>query len=644
MADLRILEISLLSILVIVSFCLGFKILRILKVQTSSFLEETVFSVGLGLGCFSYLVLGLGLVGLLYDWIFYVIFGVVLVLFFPWNRWRQGRWNLPEFSFRCLTPLFFLLLAIILLLVPTITFDALVYHLAVPEIYVKYHRIIYLQDNCFSNYTFNTEMLFTLGLLLKGDLLAKAIHFLFGVLSALGIYSLARRYFGQRTAYWSILAFCSMPLAIFVATVAFNDFALTFYEILAVYAFINWHKEKNRGWLLVCGLTCGLAIGTKYFGGFCFIILALSILSISWRQKGWLEGLKTTVIFAGLVLLPNLPWLIKNLVFTGNPVFPLLYDVFDGKNWSQFHQVRYLHEMTRYSLGPHFLLKPFVFLWDISFKHGGGMDSGIKLTVGPIFLIILPFLLKCRRLDFSIKYLLAFCEIFFLFWSYTCAVDRFVLPCFVLLCVVLGYIIERFKGKFLYPWLLAILFISLGLNLEYVLKVIHKNSYFMCLKKANTEKFLLEKSIISDCYDVLTCINHNLPAQSKVLFIGEVRSYYCQRNKLVATQFDTNIILELIRKSKNIEGLMKNLKELGVTHVLYNETGAKWLTQYFDYFPWKNNEEKELYNLFMQDYLKLIYNKGAIYLYEFNINLHTDRDKEVVPLAEVAPPASYPYR
>ncbi|MDI6735041.1 MAG: glycosyltransferase family 39 protein [bacterium] len=620
MSDLRILEISLLSLLVITSYCPGLKVLKILRISPNSFLEEIIFAVGLGLGCLSFLVLGLGLVGLLYDWIFYVIFGVGLIILYPelWyfcrRAWcaRCGQISISVFIPLVLT----LFLAIILLLVPTITFDALVYHLAVPQTYIKHHKIVYLPDNCFSNYTFNTEMLFTLGLLLKGDLLARAIHFLFGLLSALGIYALARRYFGQRTAYWSILAFCSMPLAVFVATVAFNDFSLTFYEILAVYAFINWSHEKKHGWLLVCGLMCGLAIGTKYFGGFCFIILSLSILWVAWQQQGPLKALKTTAIFAILVLLPNLPWLIKNLVFTGNPVFPLFYPVLGGKNWSQFHYTRYLYEMTRYSDGYHLFLKPFIFLWDISFKQGGGMDSGIKLKVGPIFLSLLPFLLAKRKLDFSIKYLLAFCGVFFLFWSYVCAVDRFALPCFVLLCVVVGYTIERFKGKRLYPCLLAILFISLVLNLGYVLKVIHKNAYFMCLKKVDTEKFLLEKSIIKDYYDVISHVNRHLPAQSKVLFIGEVRSYYCQRDKLVATQFDTNIILKLIRKSKGIEGLLWNLKQLGVTHVLYNETGARWLIRYFDYFHWKNNEEKELYNLFMQNHLRLIYCHGAISLFE----------------------------
>ncbi len=625
------------SLLLITSFCPGFRILKILRVSPNSFMEEIVFCLGLGLSSLSLLVLELGLLGLLYDWIFYVLFGVVLIIFYPelWyflrRLWCAKNKRIPMWIFIPLS--FTLFLAIILLLVPTITFDALVYHLAVPQTYIKHHKIIYLPNNCFSNYTFNTEMLFTLGLLLKGDLLAKSIHFLFGLLSALGIYALARRYFGQRTAYWSVLAFCSMPLAVFVATAAFNDFALTFYEILAVYAFINWYHEKNHGWLLVCGLTCGLAIGTKYFGGFCFVILSLSILWLTWRQQGILKGLKTTASFAILVLLPNLPWLIKNLIWTGNPVFPLFYPILGGKNWSQFLYTQYLYEMTRYSQGHHLFLKPFIFLWEISFKQGGGMESGIKLTVGPIFLSLLPFLLQWRKLDFGIKYLLAFCGVFFLFWSYVCAVDRFALPCFVLLCVVVGYTLERFKGKRLYPCLLVILLISLCLNWGYVFKVIHKNAYFMCLKKANTEKFLLEKSIIKDYYDVISWSNRHLPAQSKVLFIGEVRSYYCLRDKLVASQFDTNIILKLIRKSKGIEGLLWNLKQSGVTHVLDNETGTRWLNQYFDYFHWKNNGEKELYNLFRQNYLRLIYVHGTIALFEIqglDLIHHGNTEKKVI--------------
>ncbi|MEW6619418.1 MAG: glycosyltransferase family 39 protein [bacterium] len=614
LANLRLTEISQLFLLILISFCLGLKILKILKIKTHSFLEELIFSTGLGLGCVSYLVLCLGLSGLLYDWVFYLIFVLLAGIFYCEILYLLRKFlvkiNLNPFSLICS---FFialtLILAIILVLVPTVTFDALVYHLAVPEIYVKHHKIIYLPYNCFSNYTFNTEMLFTLGLLLNGDLLAKLIHFLFGILSGLSIYSLARRYFTPKVAFLSVLSFCSMPLAIFVATSAFNDFAITFYEILAVYAFLVWYKEKTYGWLLLSGLTCGLSIGVKYFGGFGFGILVLSILIGKWRQDGILKAIKTTIIFGVFALIPVVPWLIKNLIFTGNPVFPLLYDTFGGKNWSQIHQSRYLHEMTRYSAGEHLLLKPFIFFWNICFKWGG-MDTGVKIPVGPIFIISLPFLLKLKKLDFNLKYLLTFCGIFFLFWSYVCAVDRFSLPCFVLLCVVIGYVISKFK------YLYLLLAICLLWNLFNVSKTVYKNSYLMCLKKDGCEKFLLKKSIIKDYYDVISYINQHLPKESKILFIGEVRSYYCQQDKLVSTQFDTNIILELIRKSKNKKDLIDNLKKSGVTHLLYNEIGSQWLSKYFDYFSFQNKEEKRLYHEFMQNHLKLIYCQGAISVFQ----------------------------
>jgi len=618
--SLRLIETNLFALLTLISYGLGLKVIKIFKVATDSFLEELVFSIGLGLGCLSYLVLGIGLSGLLYNWVFYLILGGLLWILYPelWYFFRRVFVRITTFNLKyTLFPLGWMLtliLSIILLLVPTITFDALVYHLAVPEVYVKYHKIIYLPYNCFSNYPFNTEMLFTLGLLLQGDLLAKSIHFLFALLSVLSIYSFSRRYFDTQIASLAVLSLCSMPLAIFVAVVAFNDFAITLYEILAVYAFMNWYKEKCYGWLLVSGLTCGLAIGVKYFGGFCFIILMVSILSVEWRQSGILKAIKMTGIFASWTLLPLLPWLIKNLIFTHNPIFPLLYHIFDGKNWSEFHHLRYLYEMTRYSNAPvHFLLKPFLFFWNISFKFGG-MASGVKIPVGPIFIAILPFILVLRKLDFCVKYLLTFGGVFFLFWSYVCAVDRFSLPCFVWLCVVVAYVIAR-MNKYLYPCLLAILFISLSWNLFHLSKTIYKNSYLMCLKKERSEEFLVKKSIIRDYYEVISYINSHLPRQSKVLFLGEVRSYYCQRDKLVSTQFDTNIILELIHKSNDIKGLMNNLRELGVTHVLYNEIGANWLTKYFDYFHWQNKEEERLYHLFRQDYLKLIYHTGQIYLY-----------------------------
>ncbi|MCD5390694.1 hypothetical protein LR007_02375 [candidate division NPL-UPA2 bacterium] len=91
-------------------------------------------------------------------------------------------------------------IALIGALTPPLNYDTLSYHLGVPKIYIRNHRIMYLPHQVYSNFPFTLQMLYTLSLLLKGDILAKLIHLSFGLLTVGAIYCFSRRYFSQKIA------------------------------------------------------------------------------------------------------------------------------------------------------------------------------------------------------------------------------------------------------------------------------------------------------------------------------------------------------------------------------------------------------------------------------------------------------------
>jgi hypothetical protein len=65
-------------------------------------------------------------------------------------------------------------------------------------------------------------------------------------------------------------------------------------------------------------------------------------------------------------------------------------------------------------------------------------------------------------------------------------------------------------------------------------------------------------------------INNHLPKDSKVLFLGESRSYYCERDFVASTVFDHNPFWVAARKAKNASDLFAEVKAMGVTHVFLN--------------------------------------------------------------------------
>ncbi|MEK7274804.1 MAG: hypothetical protein AAB110_06080, partial [Candidatus Desantisbacteria bacterium] len=171
--DLRLLEIAWLLIICLACYASGKTIVQwFIRLETTSRIEDVLFCLALGLGCLSLITLGIGTIGGLYPWVFWILLSGTIILYW-WNKLKSaiGSFSCQDKSqkSKIILPPFFislllaviLFLLIILVLVPTMTYDAMVYHLAVPARYIQAHRIHYIPYICFSNYSMNMEMLFT---------------------------------------------------------------------------------------------------------------------------------------------------------------------------------------------------------------------------------------------------------------------------------------------------------------------------------------------------------------------------------------------------------------------------------------------------------------------------------------------------
>ena len=79
---------------------------------------------------------------------------------------------------------------------PEIFYDALVYHLALPDLYWMRGGITPTPENLYSGLPLQASMLYALALPLGGDGLAHFVGWAFGVGSALLVFVLGRRVFG----------------------------------------------------------------------------------------------------------------------------------------------------------------------------------------------------------------------------------------------------------------------------------------------------------------------------------------------------------------------------------------------------------------------------------------------------------------
>jgi len=621
-------SVCLLFLVAIVAYFLGKKFLRWLRIDFEFSLEETVFSIGLGFGVLAYMTLFLGLLGLLYTSLFY---GLLIVVFIfamieiIKSRKRLEKTNpavLPGgmFSFAYL-PIWillgsFVLLNFIMSFTPELFYDSLTYHIGVPNYYVIKHRICEMPYNVASYYPFNTEMLYTLALLLKREGLPKLLHFSSGILCLGAIFSFCKRYFSELVGIIACAIFYSIPFLAMNSWVTGNDVALSYFFILSIYALVNYFGSETpslnstRGikWFILAGIFSGIAMGSKYTGVFTlFGILLLIIWYQYFKMKmRFSEITKQILIFACLVVGIMSPWLIKNMIYTGNPIFPFLYKWFGSKNLVFYHEY-YGNTVLPMGLQSLKLKELFASPWVLTME---GQDS--MTFVGPMFLLFTPFVFFIKQKRNIINYLILFFLSSYLLWGMSTYKYRYLLPAFSVLSIITAYglvtlckRIPKYLGR-LIPIVFAIF---MGTNLYSVLMIMHFSyNPFALLTGLETRDHYLSLTRPGypyPSYDAFKYINENLPEDVKIMIIGEAKVHYLKRDFIYNLVHNFTPVVEWTKVSKNGDELFVKIKEEKITHILINTFEATRTISY-GYLNW-NEEEIKIFDQFWQKYVQEIY-------------------------------------
>lgn len=118
----------------------------------------------------------------------------------------------------------------------------------------------------------------------------------------------------------------SVPALLLVSLNTANTDTAAYAGFAAGVAFlVRWHGSGRRGDLALAGVGLGLAFGTKWYG--VSSVAVVVALWLAWRlaRRGASRRdlvLDVAVLLAGSVVLGGY-WLVRNLVLSGNPVFPV---------------------------------------------------------------------------------------------------------------------------------------------------------------------------------------------------------------------------------------------------------------------------------------------------------------------------------
>lgn len=567
------------SFLLVVVFWLAWGLGRFvsgaLRVTIEGILDETVLSTGLGLGALSAATLLFGVAGLYRPAAFVVFFGVLVVVALASSVTRFARirsslraWRPPRRDAATWVIAAAAAAAWLFALSPTIFYDTLVYHFAVPNLYLLRGGVEHLPNLVYSNFPLHAEMLYLLGLQLGGPRLAGVMNFGFAALTAAALGSLVRRVAKPAAGRTAAALFLLAPPVLLTVRFGTVEILLALSFILEVWCLNLWRDGAGRGWAAAAGLFAGWCFSTKYAGGLFALLPPLVFFTdVAIHDPATRRRLaRDMLLFFTCSAAAALPWLLKNAVYTGNPVFPALYGIFGGRDWSAAQGAVLLADAnvswSIASSAVDFLRLPV----DLVLNPGRFGAAAASAWVWPAALTAVIVSLTAPR-ERGVIRLGAILAGYLLLWLASFWLARLLIPAMAIGVALIALSLHRlwperpvWRGAFLAAlavWTAAAL----------ALDTPTRRSLAPALGLWATDDYLAR--MISS-YPAVKFINERLPPEARVLVIGESRVAYLRRDHVHGSALDPAPLTALVGEARDIGDIQAGLVRARITHLLVN--------------------------------------------------------------------------
>jgi hypothetical protein len=419
------------SVFLLLGSSYGWGSFLLLPTARGSLLFGRWLTLGVGLGLHGILTLGLGTAGCLKP----VLFWMATLL--GWTLLLRGRTPLhfpltfsrSDFDLWILGSLAVLasLTNLACFALPPVDYDVLEYHLGLPAEFLKTGRIAVLDHNVFSGFPLLMEMLYLHLRMLTGTWpsAAAAAHLLNGLLllGAAGLtYAMGRRLFDPRTGAVAGALFLLSPWIFRLTANAYAEAGWIFFSLLGLGTAVECLRAPAPLHPFISGICCGLAFGCKY-PALLFLMLPIAGCFLASGRTP-----RATPLYAAGCLLPMAPWLLRNLLETANPFYPLLTGWIPTAGWTEARTALFDRAHGVPSTG-------WSELWN---SLNRVFWNGERAQ--PLLLLWLPFSLLDRKRMKITAVLLGYLLLVFLLWyRFTHRIERFLTPLLPTVALLAGH-------------------------------------------------------------------------------------------------------------------------------------------------------------------------------------------------------------
>ncbi|MEK6543338.1 MAG: glycosyltransferase family 39 protein, partial [Elusimicrobiota bacterium] len=565
---------------------IGTLTLRVIKNEGLDALERSALGLLLGATVLGNLTFALGLAGAYKPQIFWFICLATVSVGIAWlikERGAPAQAFVADFDAYAAanpSPILHVLLCVILALpffmafVPELFYDALVYHLGLPHLYITEGRYVDTPYVHFSKFPQLVHMLYTFALGLSGEHVAKLCHVLLLYISVALIYAIGRRLRIPKAGVYASLLCASIPVIQMNTWTTAVDMAMSAFAIGSLLCAIIWHQSEQPDWkaLALSGILAGATFATKYTGAF-FLFGMMGFITYSCIQRRL--SIKTMFIslllWGGLVTALILPWFIRNWRFTGNPFYPFLTKIFESKNFVP-EKFASAAEISG-GFNPYTFWEHLTFPWQMALRGPSAFDF-----FGPAVIAFLPYGLALRLPAKTERPWIAFFIIFFASGFWVSRQVRYLLPGFCILAIFAGCglaAIAAQKEFKKWSWALnAYLLVAMLYLIGWNLTIVH-TSYSPAAVLSGTESREQYNSYYHPGMNPWPPQNifediAKLPADARVVFLGDEKVFRCPRPFVFSNVYDKTPLVELANTSASPDALYAAVKDQGLTHIMFN--------------------------------------------------------------------------
>lgn len=335
-----------------------------------------------------------------------------------------------------------------------IEWDSLAYHLAVPKIWLAAGSLVDIPTIHHSHFPGVVDNLFLYGLKIGGEIGAKLFNLSFFIFGILFVFGYARRRFSPSAGIWSALAFATMPVILWESGTAYIDAANAVFAAIGILYALEAIRLQDNSWLLLSGGGLGLAAASKYTGLQTALVVLIVLALCLVKQKRFRPAMPTLGFAALIAIVICAPWYVRNVVTTGNPVYPFFYSIFGGKGWDTWRAEIYADEQQTFGIGRNGSKRdPAAFapaVLGVAYQPGRyvnpGQTQGQGFPVGAIGIVPIVALLTIfskGRNNSKEGPLLAITLLALLIWFFLSQQSRYAAAIFVPICAVSGGVVAR---------------------------------------------------------------------------------------------------------------------------------------------------------------------------------------------------------